>query len=333
MKCFIASAFDHEDVDIIYKKAITPVLRKLKIKQLRVDRIEHNDDIDDKIFSLIRECDLCIADLTYARPSVYYEAGFAWGLGRPVIYISRKDHLHPRIDDEAGNLRVHFDLQMKNIIPWTSPNETFKNRLLKRIKHVCRGITPKEQRQTKQSPEEIRYKSLSIDDQIRAVLTKGTNLIFARGFHLPAEDEQDYGVRRLGREPANQASFERFRNNVYESIKLVARNSFTKSDFHSTSHSYKSFSEEEKSKLKAEHSVVLYALLQPVRQTSIRTALSSYTPIGDGIYRKTNTSFRLYHDKWPFVKTIAFIEGYKSVSEFSQLMKDKFSLLFSNRQS
>ena len=53
MKCFIASAFDHADVDAIFNKAITPVLGELKIKKLRVDRVEHNDDIDDKIFSLI----------------------------------------------------------------------------------------------------------------------------------------------------------------------------------------------------------------------------------------------------------------------------------------
>jgi len=50
----------------------------MEIKPYRVDIIEHNDDIDNKIIELILKCDICIADLTYSRPSVYYE-GNQWG--------------------------------------------------------------------------------------------------------------------------------------------------------------------------------------------------------------------------------------------------------------
>ena len=79
LRCFIASAFEKNDVDTIFTKVVQPVLSKKGIISLRVDRVEHNDDIDDKILELIKECDFCIADLTYARPSVYYEAGqVAW---------------------------------------------------------------------------------------------------------------------------------------------------------------------------------------------------------------------------------------------------------------
>src|SRR4051794_41012901 len=125
LKCFVASAFDHEDVDAIYAQAIIPVLKKLGCTPVRVDCVEHNDDIDDKIFNLIDGCEFCIADLTFARPSVYYEAGYAFGTGRPAIYIARSDHFRQRDDDEYGNFRVHFDLQMKNIIGWTTPNTAF----------------------------------------------------------------------------------------------------------------------------------------------------------------------------------------------------------------
>ena len=41
--------------------------------------INMNDDIDDKIFALLNSSHLCIADLTHARPSVYYEAGVLHG--------------------------------------------------------------------------------------------------------------------------------------------------------------------------------------------------------------------------------------------------------------
>ncbi|MEO7841617.1 MAG: hypothetical protein ABIU06_19930 [Anaerolineales bacterium] len=92
MKCFIASAFGHDDVDAIYDRCIIPILRKLSVTPLRVDRVEHNEDIDNKIFELLDSADFAIADLTYARPSVYYEAGYAAGKLKPVIYIAKRDH-------------------------------------------------------------------------------------------------------------------------------------------------------------------------------------------------------------------------------------------------
>jgi nucleoside 2-deoxyribosyltransferase len=140
IRCFVASAFDHVDVDAIYDKAIGPVLRILECSPQRVDRVVHNDDIDKKILALIESCNFCIADLTYARPSVYYEAGYAFGIGRPVIYIARSDHFRDTHGDVVGNLRVHFDLQMKNIIPWKEPNAAFIKRLKSQVSLVIKPI-------------------------------------------------------------------------------------------------------------------------------------------------------------------------------------------------
>jgi nucleoside 2-deoxyribosyltransferase len=127
-------------VDAIYDSVIVPTLKDLGVVVRRVDRHEHNDDIDDKILELIDICDFGIAELTYARPSVYYEAGRINGLGRPVIFMVRKDHLTPRSDDPEGNLRVHFDLQMKNIIDWTGPSNRLSQRLGTRVRLVTRPI-------------------------------------------------------------------------------------------------------------------------------------------------------------------------------------------------
>ena len=69
-------AFDRPDTDALFavmKRALKP----LGIVPRRVDRIEHNDNIDQKIISELTEAALVIADLTYARPSVYFEAGYA----------------------------------------------------------------------------------------------------------------------------------------------------------------------------------------------------------------------------------------------------------------
>ncbi|MBL9199413.1 MAG: hypothetical protein JNL39_02855, partial [Opitutaceae bacterium] len=142
LKCFIASAFGFEDVDRVYDRVVRRVLREQGVKALRVDRVEHNEDIDNQIFHLLNASQLCIADLTHARPSVYYEAGYATGKEKPVIYIVRSDHFRRRsnAEDPHGNLRVHFDLQMKNVISWDGSLVDFEKRLIRRLKLVLRFL-------------------------------------------------------------------------------------------------------------------------------------------------------------------------------------------------
>lgn len=142
IKCFIACAFGKEDVDSIYENAIVPVLEVLGIEPLRVDRVEHNENIDQKIIKLIKECDFCISDLTYSRQSVYYESGYIHGLNKEVIFCVRKDHFTPKSDDENGIYKVHFDLQTKNIIDWSSTKNTltFKKRLTSRITIIIKPL-------------------------------------------------------------------------------------------------------------------------------------------------------------------------------------------------
>jgi nucleoside 2-deoxyribosyltransferase len=182
MNCFIASAFDHDDVDAIYDLAIRPILKALKIRPTRADRVEHNDDIDDRIFTLIDQSQFCIADLTFARPSVYYEAGYAFGSAKPVIYIARHDHFRARNDDPPGNLRVHFDLQMKNIIPWFEANEAFKKRLRGRIRHVLKPILARKQITDAEREEEKRFASTSQHARLAALLERGRSLLQSQSY-------------------------------------------------------------------------------------------------------------------------------------------------------
>ncbi|MEW6111465.1 MAG: hypothetical protein AB1664_04985 [Thermodesulfobacteriota bacterium] len=188
MKCFIASAFEKKDVDAIYDDCVRPVLKKHSIEPLRVDRVEHNEDIDNKIFQLLDQADFAIVDLTYARPSVYYEAGFASGSGKPVVYIARTDHFRARDDDPEGLLRVHFDLQMKNIISWSKPNAAFSRRLDKRLKHVLKPLLKKRDRDQKLRAERSRFGQLSQDLQVELLRTRAENLLKARGFSLQGPD-------------------------------------------------------------------------------------------------------------------------------------------------
>ena len=143
LNCFIACAFGKEDVDEIYYNCIQSTLKQLDINPLRVDKIDFIGKVDLKILGLIKKADFCIADLSYARPSVYYEAGFCEGLNKKVIYTARKDHFHPKESDVNGNLKIHFDLITQNIIEWVKPDEKFSKVLKNRIKLVTEPINSK----------------------------------------------------------------------------------------------------------------------------------------------------------------------------------------------
>jgi nucleoside 2-deoxyribosyltransferase len=57
----------------------------------QIDNVEHVNDINDEIIGQIRRSRFVVCDLTGYRGGVYFEAGFAYGLGLDVIYTCRKD--------------------------------------------------------------------------------------------------------------------------------------------------------------------------------------------------------------------------------------------------
>ena len=128
--CFIAMAFGYDDTDEYYEKLVLPVLKQNNITPVIINRRQSNDDLNFQIFEQLKKADFCIVDLTYTRPSVYFEAGYA-EREIPVIYTVRKDHLDRGQPDDR---RVHFDLQMKPILTWSVPEDNlFSKRLEKRL--------------------------------------------------------------------------------------------------------------------------------------------------------------------------------------------------------
>ena len=90
---------------------------------IRIDKKEHNNQITDEIIAGIRDAQFVIADFTGQRGGVYYEAGFARGLGRPVIYCCRDDHFKD----------LHFDVQQISHIKWSGVKD-LRQKLADRIK-------------------------------------------------------------------------------------------------------------------------------------------------------------------------------------------------------
>jgi hypothetical protein len=120
-QAFVAMNFSPELVSC-YDHAIEPAIREAGYKPLRVDREEHSDRIDDFILSQIKRSRFLVADFTGQRFGVYFEAGYAFGLGLPVIWTCHESDL-------PG---LHFDTRQYNHIVWASEDE-LRSRLQARI--------------------------------------------------------------------------------------------------------------------------------------------------------------------------------------------------------
>jgi nucleoside 2-deoxyribosyltransferase len=128
-QAFVAMWFD-PSLSMVYSEGIQPALTATGFDGVRVDALEHNDKIDDRIISEIRRSGLLVADFTGHRAGVYFEAGFAMGLGIPVIWCCRSDC----IDD------VHFDTRQYNHIVWQDSAD-LRLRLTARIRATVSGAT------------------------------------------------------------------------------------------------------------------------------------------------------------------------------------------------
>lgn len=118
---FVAMSFATE-LDSAWHLGIFPGVTDSGFSPLRLYENEHNEKICDRIVAEIRKSRFLIADVTLQRPSVYYEAGFAQGLGRSVIWSCREDDLK----------NCHFDTRQYAHIVWRDPVE-LRERVRRRI--------------------------------------------------------------------------------------------------------------------------------------------------------------------------------------------------------
>ena len=148
-RAFIAQWFDPSVLGV-FDEHVLPALRAVGLDPYRVDFNDHNDSIDDRIIAAIRSSRVMIADLTGLRGGVYFEAGYAKGLGIPVIWTCNRSwqaHIQalivansttpPTFEKKSWFEGVHFDVRQQNFILWDDPAD-FQQRLLERL--IATGI-------------------------------------------------------------------------------------------------------------------------------------------------------------------------------------------------
>lgn len=132
-QAFVAMWFSSA-MDEAYKNGFEPGISSNGYQALRIDQKEHSNKIDDEIIAEIRRSRFIVADFTcdivksgnrsfaVPRGGVYYEAGFAQGLGVPVIWTVRSDCIE----------HVHFDTRQYAHIVWNDAADLsvkLKNRI------------------------------------------------------------------------------------------------------------------------------------------------------------------------------------------------------------
>jgi hypothetical protein len=94
---------------------------------MEIDNKEHNNEISGEILYEIKRSRFLVADVTGGRQGVYFEAGFAKGLGLPVIWTCRHG-------TEAELKKwMHFDTRQYNHILWENEDDLY-DKLINRIK-------------------------------------------------------------------------------------------------------------------------------------------------------------------------------------------------------
>lgn len=103
--CFVVMQFT-EDYNALYTDVIKPTCERFGYKVLRADDFYNSGMIIDDITNSIRECAIVIADVTPNNPNVFYEVGFAHGIGKPTILLS--DKKRERLPFDISGFRTLF---------------------------------------------------------------------------------------------------------------------------------------------------------------------------------------------------------------------------------
>jgi len=114
-KAFMAMKYGDEQLDKIVEEVFKPAVEETGFKLFKlVDKPQPAGLIDDRIRVEIQTSRFIMADLTHENRGAYWEAGYAEGLGKPVIYTCEKR--------KFKRLKTHFDTNHHLTILWDAQN-------------------------------------------------------------------------------------------------------------------------------------------------------------------------------------------------------------------
>ena len=124
---FVMMSISQDDVELVdVLNSIKRATKKFDIECKRVDEIHHSGKITDLILEYINISKYLICDISRERPNVYYELGYAHGIGKEVILIAKQGS------------KMHFDIKDYNTIFYRNMTE-LEESLIARIDAILKS--------------------------------------------------------------------------------------------------------------------------------------------------------------------------------------------------
>ena len=138
-KAFMAMKFGDPVLDSLLERVFKPSVKLAGFDLLKLDDLPRAGLIDDRLRVDIQASDFVVADLTHENLGSYWEAGYAEGLGKPVIYTCEKNKF------EAT--KTHFDTNHHLTITWDadapqSAGDRLKATIRATLPHLARQRDP-----------------------------------------------------------------------------------------------------------------------------------------------------------------------------------------------
>lgn len=109
--CFVIQPFDKGRFDKRYVEIFVPAIKAAGLDPYRVDKDFGAEIPIESIEDGIKSASVCLADITTDNPNVWYELGFAFAVGRPVVMVCaavREGKQYP------------FDIQHRSVLSYAS---------------------------------------------------------------------------------------------------------------------------------------------------------------------------------------------------------------------
>lgn len=191
--CFVIQPFDSGKFDKRFEDVYRPAIEAAGLEAYRVDKDPSVSVPIESIEDGIRQAAICLADITADNPNVWYELGYAFAIGRPIVMVC---------SEERVGKKYPFDIQHRSVIPYLadSPSdfEKLKGSLTKRIEAL---LTKSEalQRISEADPVATVHGLTQPELLVIAVLAgESFNDQSAVGAHGARRDAERAGITSLG---------------------------------------------------------------------------------------------------------------------------------------
>lgn len=124
---FVALKFGDPVLDPLVRDHIKPAVREIGYELFDLRDVARAGVIDNLLRMQIRDAAFVLVDLTHENAGAYWEAGYAEGLGKPVLYLCERAKFKEK--------KTHFDTNHCTTVLWdVSATDNFRAELVATIR-------------------------------------------------------------------------------------------------------------------------------------------------------------------------------------------------------